>query len=244
MSVIGGGPGGQRVVCIVQARLGSNRLPGKCLKALHGEPLIAHVFQRAITIRGVDQVVLATSHQERDSPLSDYVYGTLGLDVFRGDETDVLRRYLYAGIHFQADVVMRITGDCPFLAPDVAEAVLHAYWGEPLGVEYVTNDTTCSGYPDGVDVEVFSMGLLEMAAGRSYHPSDREHVTSWMRREVPNGMIKAEADWSKWKLSVDSPEDYDFAVRLADKLPRTGERDARYSLQTTLRAVEEMVRGE
>src|SRR4051812_8636327 len=170
-----------RVVCIIQARMGSSRLPGKSLRALRGRPLIAHVIERAKAIPGVDRVVLATSIAPRDEPLGVYVE-SLNVPVFYGDELDVLRRYAQAAAEHQADVIMRVTGDCPFLDPFVARDVLCAYLDNPLQAQYVSNDTLTSGYPDGTDVEVFSRAVLDYAHVHAKDREDREHVTAFMRR--------------------------------------------------------------
>lgn len=207
-----------RVVCIVQARQGSSRLPGKSLRALAGRPLIDHVLHRAVNISGVDEVVLATTSSPVDDALFDHLLGGK-VSPFRGSEKDVLGRYMEVATMCAADVVMRVTGDCPFLAPDVASEVLDVYFTNPLESIYVSNDTTCSGYPDGTDVEVFSMKALELAFHTARLDSDREHVTSWMRRKLTHAILKHDFDYTRFKLSVDSPADYDYAVRLMAELP-------------------------
>jgi spore coat polysaccharide biosynthesis protein SpsF (cytidylyltransferase family) len=224
-----------RVVCIIQARMGSSRLPGKSLRALRGRPLIAHVIERAKAIPGVDRVVLATSIAPRDEPLGVYVE-SLNVPVFYGDELDVLRRYAQAAAEHQADVIMRVTGDCPFLAPEVADEVLRMYHTNPLGATFASNDTTFSGYPDGTDVEIFSRELLDVANAAATDQSDREHVTKWMRREVCTATLQSDTDWSRYKISVDRAEDYDLAVQLADRLPPTD-----YSLDATMRVLQELM---
>lgn len=227
-----------RVVCIVQARMGSSRLPGKALMALAGNPLILHVLARAQAIRGVDRVVLATSDTMREEPLmhlaSQYV------PVVTGSEWDVLARMQKAATLHEADIVMRVTGDCPFLAPEVAREVLAHYRSNPLEAAYVSNDTTCSGYPDGTDVEVFSAAALNTAYQKATDRYDREHVTPWMRRMMLNGYIKNAVDYSRYKLSVDSPQDYEFATQVAGKLIVSG-KEPDYSLGATMRAVREVL---
>lgn len=210
-----------RIVVVVQARMGSSRLPGKSLMALAGRPLLQHVLQRARAIHLVDEVVLATGNGPGDDPLE--ALGSLcNVPVVRGSEWDVLDRVRLAAMRHQAEVVVRVTGDCPFLAPEVAHEVLKAYLTEPLGVHYVSNDTTCSGYPDGTDVEVFSWAALDEASRRAHARPDREHVTQWMRRNMMTGMIKAPegSNWAHWKLSVDTADDYRLAAAIAAQLGR------------------------
>jgi spore coat polysaccharide biosynthesis protein SpsF len=223
-----------RVVCIVQARMGSSRLPGKSLRVLAGRPLIDHVLERARAIVGVDEVALATTSLPLDDALADHLCGG-PVQPFRGSEKDVLTRYMEVAAMCDADVVMRLTGDCPFLAPDVAHEVLKVYFDNPLESVYVSNDTTCSGYPDGTDVEVFSIKALELAYHSAKLPSDREHVTSWMRRTLTHAILKSDVDYSRYKLSVDTIGDYLYAVELAKALP-----PGDFTLGATMTAVQEM----
>jgi spore coat polysaccharide biosynthesis protein SpsF len=219
-----------RVTCVVQARLGSSRLPGKSLKPLQGRSLISHVLERARAIRGVDRVVMATSVSELDTPLVTEAE-RLGFDVHRGSEGDVLSRFAGAVEQFGGDVVMRVTGDCPLLDPGIGADVLALYLADPQATPYVSNDTTQSGHPDGTDVEVFSRALLERTAGVATEPGDREHVTPWIRRSVPTSMLPCRlGDWRHLKISVDYLEDYERVQQIYAHAP------ADFSLAATLDA--------
>jgi len=206
------------------------------MRAIAGRPMLAHVIARAKTIVGVDEVILATSDLVRDSPL-EWVADDLGVRVVRGSEHDVLGRFVQVADLVQPDVVMRITGDCPLFAPDVAARVLADYLDimEP-DVDYVSNDTTQSGYPDGTDVEVFSVAALR-AAHHNVQPhaawvhGDREHVTTWIRRSLETRVVRCEQDWRHLKLSVDRLEDLDVVSRIFGCFD--GED---FSLDATLRA--------
>lgn len=199
-----------RVVVIVQSRTGSSRLPGKALRALSGEPMVLHVLRRAAQISPL--VWLATSVSERDDQLAA-VATEAGFSVFRGSEWDVLRRLAETATVAMADVVVRITGDCPLLAPDVSLGVLRMYrdavglYGGDRNV-LASNDTNVSGYPDGLDTEVMSAPLLYAADHRATDRLNREHVTPWMRRNAPHVVFHNIEDWRKVKLSVDSVEDF------------------------------------
>jgi spore coat polysaccharide biosynthesis protein SpsF (cytidylyltransferase family) len=209
-----------RTVAVVQARVGSSRLPGKSLRAIQGRPLVAHVLERAQAIRGVDAVVLATSIREGDDELARVVRG-LGVAVWRGSELDVLQRVCEAAEAQRAETVLRVTGDCPFLDPAIAARVLWLYRAHHAdGVEYAWNDTGGSGFPDGTDVEVFSLWALQRAHAAATGPGDREHVTTWMRRELQTVTLRSAVDWSALKLSVDTWEDYRHACAIAALLPR------------------------
>lgn len=228
-----------RVVVVVQARLGSARLPAKAFKAIEGRCLIEHVLRRAQASKLAHQVVLATTVAKQDVPLAAFAEQQLKVTTVRGSEWDVLGRFHLAAALTLADVVVRVTGDCPFLAPEVLDECVQHYFDNPLRSDYITNDTLTSGYPDGTDVEVFSRALLDVAHRQATDLADREHVTPWMRRTVTYGVLKYEHSWSHLKLSVDRPEDYEYAVRVARQLATFAAPDD-YSLVSTLRAVREV----
>ena len=220
-----------RVVAIVQARMGSSRLPGKSLAPVAGKPMLAHVLGRAKQIDGVDAVVLATTTEDRDTPLT-WVADDCGVRWYRGDEHDVLNRFAYAAAAEQADVVMRITGDCPLLAPDVCALVLRDYLDlqEPP-VDYVSNDTTRSGYPDGMDCEVFGRTALSSAnlSAPMHAPwvhGPREHVTTWIRETgISRTVMNPDRRYPRpylYKLSVDSRGDLARIRELFGYLPDGG----------------------
>ena len=193
-------------VCIIQARLGSSRLPSKSLADVNGRPIITHVVERAINIPEISRVVVAVPSEDialKEQVLDSYV------DVVTGSERDVLSRiHLAAQLH-QADVIMRITGDCPLLDPFACGQVLKTFLADP-SVQFVCNDTRVSGWPDGTDVEVFSRDLLTKAQARTGRDdsTDREHVTPWMKRHVRAVVVSRQHDEiSKFKLSVDTEKD-------------------------------------
>ena len=221
-----------KTIAVVQSRYGSARLRGKAVKQIAGRPMLAHVLTRAKAIRGIGMVVLATSDKDQDTTLT-WVADECDVPVIRGCEHDVLERFCLAAAAFDADVIMRITGDCPLLAPDVCERVLRAYVNDAVDlgfgvgpfVEFVSNDTTCSGFPDGMDCEVFSRRLLYAAqsavprlngrrSDENADTRDREHVTTWMRRTQPQRVIDADDDWRHVKLSVDCDDDLERVRRI------------------------------
>jgi len=203
----------KRVVVIVQARLGSDRLPRKVLADITGKPMIAHVIERASAIRGVTCVIGAVPTDDTD--LID-VLRDLYVDTVMGSEDDVLSRFVLGATLHQADIVLRVTGDCPLLAPEAGDEVVDRISGEWPDLEYCSNDTLVSGWPDGTDVEGFTRGLLDRSQGVSLTAYDREHVTPWMRR---NAARVSTVDWTadprdtfaagvaSLKLSVDTADD-------------------------------------
>ena len=198
----------ERTICVIQARLGSARLPRKILADLHGKPLLAHVIERAQAIIGVDKVVVAVT-QEDWAEIVSAVGRSVTIQAVPCTEQDVLSRYLAVADAEQADVVVRVTGDCPLLDPTLGMLVVDLY--KKLNNPYViaVNDTNVSGYPDGTDVEVFSTKVLWVASVCTHDPFHREHVTTWLREEVPSYSILAprgtNLTGAKW--SVDSVED-------------------------------------
>lgn len=205
-----------RTIVLVQSRIGSHRLPAKALQNVNGRPMLMHVIQRATKIPEATEVWLATSWSDRDDPL---VAVACRCDVlaWRGSEWDVLGRMSDAAKHAKADLVVRLTGDCPLLDPAVASHVINAW--HSTKPDYIWNDTSRSGYPDGLDVEVFTMEALRLAAGQATRREDREHVTPWMRRMLRCGVVLCpDGDHSARKLSVDTPDNLDYVRRVFAKL--------------------------
>jgi len=168
-----------KVVAIVQARMGSTRLPGKALKNLAGRPVAEWVLRRLRRASRVSEVRLAIPETEADAALAELA-GRLDLPCTRGDEEDVLGRYLAAAREADADHVVRVTGDCPFTDPAVVDAVIERHLAS--GADYTSNGNPPE-YPRGFEVEVCARAALERAAKEARNPYDREHVTSFLYRE-------------------------------------------------------------
>ncbi len=203
--------------CIVQARMGSSRLPGKVLMRLGGETVLSHVLRRCAAIPGVDVVVCATVDESGCDAVAEEAE-RVGAVVFRGDETDVLSRHLGAARRVEAGVVMRVTSDCPLIDPGLCGAVLWAR--EESGADYAANNVT-HGWPHGLDAECCTRAALELCASRATDAFDREHVTPWLRRD-PN--VKREqvdgpgGEPAGWRWTLDWPEDLAFLQALAEQL--------------------------
>ena len=176
-----------RVIAVVQARLGSTRLPGKALLDLGGRPMLEHVLVRAAAVPGVDQVVLATTVSPEDGALADLARD-VGIQCVRGSVDDVLDRFHTVLLEHPAEAVMRIAADCPLLDPEVSGRVASEY-RRLAEIDYVSNVQPPT-YPDGLDTEVISAAALERAWREARSGSDREHVTPylWSRPDaVPAG---------------------------------------------------------
>ena len=204
-------------IAIVQARMGSSRLPGKVMRMLAGRPMIDWVLTRAGRAKSLDQVVLATSDDPRDDVLAEYVRG-LGYAVERGSETDVLARFAAAALAHGAGVVVRITADCPLIDPDIIDAVVelraHSH------ADYASNADPAT-FPDGLDVEVFTSSALTQAAQQASEAFDREHVTPFLRRAPFSSVtLTHNVDLSRLRWTVDEVADLAVVDRLARALGR------------------------
>jgi len=195
------------VVCIVQARMGSTRLAGKVTQLILGKPMLWWVMHRLQQARLIDQVVVATTTESQDDALVDLCDQHRWL-VFRGSELDVLDRYYQAARHYQADSVVRITSDCPLIAPAVTDLVIAAYLSHAPQPDYVSN-TLQRTYPRGLDTEVFSFAALE-TAWNTDTSSWREHVTPFLYQNPDRFQLQSvmnSADFSLLRWTVDTPED-------------------------------------
>ncbi len=204
-----------RAVVIVQARMGSSRLPGKVLLDLAGAPMLDRVLARCAAIPGVDEVVVATSQLPGDDPLADHV-AALGLRCFRGSESDVLSRYAGAARMAEADLVMRVTSDCPLLDPAVSGRVLAALRDADGEFDYVNNTLTPT-YPRGLDTEAFTAAALYRADAEATLPRDREHVTPYLYLEPGRfrvGRVSDHRDNSHLRWTVDTQDDLDMVRAL------------------------------
>ena len=195
-----------KTVAIVQARMGSTRFPNKVMRPICDVPMIGLLLERLSQARCIDQIVLATSVDPRNEPLTKYVQSQ-GFDVYQGSEDDVLDRYYQAAKTVGADVVVRITGDCPLIDPGLVDAVITLFLEE--GVDYASN-TMPPTYPDGLDVGVFTFEALENAWYRATDPHQREHVTPYIRKagHFTRVSMTHEEDCSNERWTVDEPEDF------------------------------------
>jgi len=194
-----------KTVAIVQARMGSTRLPGKVMKPVEGRPMIALLLARLARAQTLDEIVVATSDDPANEPLAAEVL-TLGHRCFRGSERDVLDRYLRAAREAGADIVVRITGDCPLVDPAVVDAVVRRL--RESGADYCSNVAPAT-FPDGLDTEAFTLAALETAARETQAPFDHEHVTPYLRQPGRFKTVNVEhapaVQGQRW--TVDEPED-------------------------------------
>ena len=194
-----------QVAVILQARTGSSRLPGKVLADLLGRPMLAFLVERLMRCSSVDKVILATTALAEDDELAK-LGAMLGLLVVRGSKNDVLSRYALAAEHTDASVIVRITGDCPFVDPGLLGDMIQQF--QLQDVDYFSNCNPPT-YPDGLDIEIFTRQLLLDAQSECLDPFQREHVTPWMREigRFKLGQKKHYFDHSDMRWTVDEPED-------------------------------------
>ena len=204
-----------KIVAIVQARMGSTRFPNKVMRPICGTPLIGLLLERLSGAGRLDQIVLATSVDAGNDSLSIYVE-SMGYPVFRGSESDVLDRYYQAAKAFSADVVVRVTGDCPLIDPSIVDGVIDLF-GES-SADYAANVLPPT-FPDGLDSEVFSFAALEIAWTEAVHPRQREHVTPFIRESGRFRRINFanSTDESKHRWTVDEPEDLTVIERVFEE---------------------------
>jgi spore coat polysaccharide biosynthesis protein SpsF len=198
------------IVAIIQARMGSTRLPGKVLLEVQGQPLLGHVVQRVKQAKMVEQVVVATSEASSNEAIVDFCQQA-GVLCFRGSENDVLDRYYQAAKWIQADLIVRVTADCPLIDPTVIDRVVSAHL---QGAYDYTSNTLERTYPDGLDTEVFTFAALSRAWQEAKLLSEREHVTPyiWKHDEIFTiQQVTQSQDWSQLRWTVDEPEDLTFA---------------------------------
>lgn len=205
------------VVAIVQARMGSSRLPGKVLHDLAGQSMLSRVVRRVERAGNIGQVVVATS----TSPADEAIVAEctrLGVASFRGHEQDVLDRYYQAARHYQAEAIVRITSDCPLIEPQIVGDVVAAFLA--ARPDYASN-TLERTYPRGLDTEVMSIDALTHAWSEAAEPYQRTHVTPYFYQNPDRFAllsVRQEHDDSGQRWTVDTPEDLAFVRRIYERL--------------------------
>jgi len=212
-----------KIVSIIQARMSSTRLPGKVLLEAAGQPLLIHMLERISRCPVLDEVWVATSKEEDDDPIAEAVAHS-GYSVFRGSLNNVLSRFYDIGSQTKADVIVRLTGDCPLHDPKIIDRVIDFYLTHCEEFDYVSNVLPPS-YPDGLDTEVFTFQLLADAYQNATSPFDLEHVVPYIRRiskeNGRRGNFAGPANFSHLRWTLDEPEDYQLIKEVYEDLYRT-----------------------
>jgi spore coat polysaccharide biosynthesis protein SpsF len=211
-----------RIVVVVQARTGSTRLPGKVLLPLANRPLLHRMLERVLAAKTPSLVVVATTTDPADDAIVDIAKGA-GVACFRGHPTDLLDRHYLAGLSFGADVVVKIPSDCPLVDPTVIDLVIAHYVEHANTVDFVSNLHPPT-YPDGNDVEVVPMSVLERAWLEATEPHEREHTTPFIwgrpdRFRIQNVAWDSGLDYSSThRWTIDYLEDYEFLAAVYEAL--------------------------
>lgn len=206
-----------KTIIIVQARMTSTRLPGKVLLPLAGEPMLVRLLERLRRVQRADGIVIATTTNASDDPIAA-LCSQQGVPCHRGSELDVLSRYADAARLHAADVVVRITSDCPLIDPALIDQLIAVY--EEGDSDYVSNMLPPT-WPYGMAVEVFSATALAQAHAEATQDAEREHVTPfiyWHPQRYRLRNVASPVALSHHRWTVDTPEDYELVRRLFDHL--------------------------
>ncbi|WP_338751613.1 glycosyltransferase family protein [Bacillus sp. FJAT-52991] len=208
-----------KIVAVIQARMGSTRLPGKILKKVMGKTLLEYQLERVKRSKLIDEIVVATTSKSSDDVIVN-LCEELGIHTYRGSEDDVLSRYYEAATVYKADVVVRLTSDCPIIDPEVIDQVVRVYLNHQGAVDYVSN-TLKRTFPRGMDTEVFSYQALEQAYQQANLYRDREHVTAYFytnpeKYQLKN--VKSSNNSSRHRWTVDTEEDFELITKIISNL--------------------------
>jgi spore coat polysaccharide biosynthesis protein SpsF len=202
------------ILGIIQARMQSDRLPGKVLLPLEGKPILWHIFFRLAKSKLIDDICISTSTNPTDDKIEKFAH-KYGIKIFRGSEENLVKRHSDAAKKFAADVIVRITGDCPLVDPQIVDEVIEAYL-EDKKLDFVSNSKTKT-YPIGLDVEVFPVKTLEKIFSISEDSVFYEYFISNYIFENPSifkskGISLNNPNLLRWTL--DYPEDYIFFKKI------------------------------
>ena len=223
-----------KIVAIVQARMGSTRLPGKVLKEVLSRPLLSYQIERMAQSRLIDELVIATTPNSNE-PIIELCKKE-NVSYFIGSEKDVLERYYLAAKQHQADIVVRMTSDCPLIDADIVDNVINMYKNNNF--DYVSN-TQIRTFPRGMDTEVFSFSALERAYKEAKIEYEHEHVTPYLYLNAEKfkiGQYIQDQDFNEIRLTVDTPEDSELIKRLFEKLYPI---NSKFSLEDILEVLKE-----
>lgn len=221
----------KRVIATIEARIASQRLPGKILYPLAGVPMIGRIALRLENAKKIDEVVIATTISEEDQVVED-LGRRMGIRVFRGSINDISERLRKAAA--EADIIVQITGDCPMIDSNIVDEAVELLLNEK--VDYVSNSLNTRTYPIGYDVRAFTMKALMKSMNLSNDPIDRIHGSYFIERRTD---LFSHATWcapmhlrmSGLRLTVDEPADYELAYRIYDRL---ASKDPFFSLDSVL----------
>lgn len=207
-----------KIVTIIQARMGSTRLSGKVMKDLLGQTVLAHVIDRVKQSKLVNEIIIATTTEERDNIIEIEALNN-GVKCFRGSETDVLSRYYLAAKEHDADVVVRITSDCPLYDPNILDEMICFYQTYDYSVVTNAGDICNRTFPRGLDTEIFSFDLLKEAFLKAKEGYQREHVTPYIYENKEFiYYYKNDTNYSYYRWTLDTLEDWELISKIYKNL--------------------------
>lgn len=210
------------VTGIIQARMTSTRLPGKVMKKVNGVTLLEYQLERVMRSRLLNNVIVATTDNGTEKPIVD-LCTDLGIAIYKGSEENVLKRYYHAAKKYDADIIVRMTSDCPLIDPEVIDGIINYYINN--NYDYVSN-TQIRTFPRGMDTEVFSMDHLEQAYIHANKEYEKEHVTPYFylnENLYSIGQFLSKTDTSMYRLTVDTKEDFDLISIIIQELYPTNQ---------------------
>ena len=206
-----------KVVAIVQARMASTRLPGKVLADIEGEPMLVREVERAMQAELVDELVVATTNESEDEPIAELCHER-GYACYRGSSLDVLDRTYEAAKLHQAEIVVRLTGDCPLIDPRLIDQTIAAFRAAEPPVDFASNRLPDDkSFPVGTDVEVCSFAALERAWIEATEQNEREHVMPYLYEDPARFSklhVRSDQDYSHYRWTVDTEEDLELVRRV------------------------------
>ncbi|CAM4392542.1 cytidylyltransferase domain-containing protein [Saccharibacillus endophyticus] len=206
-----------RIVAIIQARMGSTRLPGKVMKTLGDRTVLGHVIMRCQAIESVTHVIVATSTLGEDDAICIEAE-KYGVSHYRGSQRNVLDRYYYAAKEMEADLILRITSDCPLLDPLISEAVIQDFLAEIC--DYSSSGLS-NTFPRGLDTEIFTFAALEKSHREATVEYEREHVTPYIYQHPEIFTFRTysnQKDESRFRLTLDTPQDWELIRKIYEVL--------------------------
>jgi len=205
------------IVAIIQARMGSNRLPGKVMKMIKGKPLLHYVLNQLQHSKFLEKIIVATTNLEEDDIIEKFVLKE-GFDCFRGNSKNVLDRYYHCAKSNSISSILRITADCPLIDPNLVDSVIKKFENEKF--DYVSNAFPRT-FPYGTEVEIFSFNSLKISWEKAVKPSEKEHVTPYIKNHpeiFKIGNIESDKNLSDYRWTVDRIEDLELVKQIIIKI--------------------------
>lgn len=211
----------KNIICVVQARMSSSRLPGKVMYEINNLPILWYVINQLKFSKLISRIVIATSIDKTDDVIERFCLDN-GVEVFRGDLNNVLSRFYYIAKQYNAEHLIRITADCPLIDPSIVDRCIIKYFD--MGVDYLSN-THPPTFPDGYDCEVFSYDTLNRIYNNASLSAEFEHVTYYIRNhkeEFMSGNLCNDEDFSKIRLTLDEKLDFELISLLINRFYKQG----------------------